>query len=514
MPLLAPGRMTMRRFLPFFIALAAMAAEAETPALPEVSAPLAETPTSHALLSAAHLKRPLDLAKYGYIETEYLVSGQARVFDWPENAKPSVLAAGPYTTRILVRRPKDHRRFSGVAILEPLNPSADIDLPIMWAESHEQFMADGHAWIGLTIKPNTIKALKNFDPVRYATVAMPNPRPAPACGDAQINPLSRPTTTADETGLAWDMISQAGVLLKSQAKANPLGRPASRVYMSGQSQTAGYARTYASVFGKDITTREGRPLFDAYLYSGSPPWQVPLHQCREDLPEGDPRLITAAAGVPVIEMFTQGDMGTNIQTRRADSDGPADLFRRYEIAGAAHVDPWEQYSFAADADTRRAKGRMATEADDGCTPKNVEPSDFPVRYVFNAAWRNLDEWVRKGIPAPHGVPLELRPEASKTFLPDAAFVEDPLGNARGGVRTPHVDVATARWIGAKSGPFRCLFYGYKLPFDAQKLKSLYGNRSGYVAKVRASVAELQSQRWLTVTDGAAIVREAGQLEIQ
>ena len=137
------------------------------------------------------------------------------------------LTEGPYVTRILVRRPQDARRFSGVVIVEPFNQSSGVDLPIMWAQSHEQFIADGHAWVGVTVKPSTVHALKRFDAIRYASLALANPRPAPSCETARINPLSGPATVADESGLAWDLLSQLGALLKSPAGKEVLGRPAS-----------------------------------------------------------------------------------------------------------------------------------------------------------------------------------------------------------------------------------------------------------------------------------------------
>ncbi len=84
----------------------------------------------------------------------------------------------------------------------------------------------------------------------------------------------------------------------------------------------------------------------------------------------------------------------------------------------------------------------------------------------------------------------------------------PWGNAKGGVRTPYVDVPTARWVGAKAGPFRCLFVGYKIDFDDAKLRSLYKNPDDYLTKVRASAARLERERWLTPADAAEIVREA------
>jgi len=79
--------------------------------------------------------QPIDLGRYGYVEEEFLVSGQARVFDWPAKDDLRVLAQGPYTTRILVRRPRTAKSSTGTAIVEPLNPTTPVDLPIMWAES-------------------------------------------------------------------------------------------------------------------------------------------------------------------------------------------------------------------------------------------------------------------------------------------------------------------------------------------------------------------------------------------
>lgn len=495
-------------------ALASGMSGAQEPPLPRMSGPLADTPASHAFLAAAHQRQPLDLDEHGYVEEEYLLSGDARVFAWPDGERPTELARGPYTTRVLVRRPKVPERFNGAAIVEGLNPSSPVDLPVMWAESHEHFIAAGYAWVGVTVKPNTIASLQRFDPERYAALAMPHPPDGPTCSAEEINSWSQPTTPADETGLAWDMLSQIGALLKSADTGNPLGGPAERLYLTGQSQTAGYARTYATVFGRTVTGPESGPIYDGYLYSGSPPWQVPLHQCMASFAPGDSRAITAAAGVPIIEIFAEGDIGTNVETRRPDSDAPPDLFRRYEVAGAAHTNPWEALSFPSAADMLRATGQAdAIAATDDCAPRDVEPSDFPIRYVLNAAWRNLDEWVRRGVAAPRAAPLELAPTADGPFQPERAFATDRHGNARGGVRTPYVDVPTARWVGAKVGEFRCMFAGYKYAFDPAALQRLYPSHDAYVAAVRASAVALEAERWLTPDDAAAIVREAEQARV-
>ena len=517
-------------FLLFACLLYSASANADQPTLPKISGPIAETPSSHAFLSSEHLNEPLDLIKYGYVEEEYLVSGDARVYDLPDvaGAPPRSLASGPYATRILIRRPKDDVKFNGTAIVEPLNPSTPVDLPIMWAEAHLQMMADGYAWVGVTIKPNTIKALKKFDPVRYAALAMPHPLGGPACNPADINSWAEPTTPADEMGLAWDILSEIGVLLKTKLADNPLTRPAERLYMTGQSQTANYSRTYATLFGRVEKGPKGVALYDGYFYSGSPPVQIPINQCwknsksnvdffeHEKSPSSNGAQLTGPAGVPVIEILAQGDIGTNTGTERPDSDKAPDLFRRYEVAGAPHVDLWETKSFASDQDTLRAAGvpRPTANVDAAqCEPQNVTRSDFPTRYVFDAALRILDKWVRNDSTAPHASRLELQPGAAGDFQPDRAFVLDEYGNAKGGVPTPYIMVPTARWIGAMTPGLACMGKGYTVKFNKSALKKLYPAHQDYVSKIQKNVETLESQGWLTPTAGAAIIDEAAQSKI-
>jgi hypothetical protein len=482
------------------------AATASTPALPSVR-PAGDIAGAFGAASRQNL--PQDLSRAGYVEAEYVVSGRARLYDWPApgEAAPRVLGDGPYVTRILVRRPRDPRRFSGTAVVEPFNPSAAVDLPIMWAQSSAQFIADGHAWVGITVKPVALLALRRFDPVRYGALAMANPEPAPRCAAASINPLSGPATPAEESGLAWDIISQVGALLKDPAAAAVLGAPATRLYLTGQSQSAGYARTWASVFARGTSAAVGGPLYDGYLYSGSPPWQVPLHQCRPDLATGDPRLLTPPVGVPVIELFAEGDVGTNLSTRRLDADVAPDLFRRYEVAGAPHVDSFETRALPRAADVLRAGGRAVTGDDPACAPAGVEASDFRNRHAFNAAWRNLDAWVRDGRAAPKAPWLRVKPGVTESgFDPATAFETDAAGNAAGGVRSLDVDVPRVRWIGAKRGGFSCMFYGYRLPLPEAELVRRYPDPEAYRRGLRRRADELAEMRWLTPEDRREALR--------
>lgn len=485
------------------------AAHAAEPAVATLTGPLAGAGGGVAFAAAARQTVPFDLGAAGYVEEEYLLRGRARVLDWPQQAggAPVVLAEGPYVTRVLVRRPAQRRRFSGTVIVEPYNPSASVDLPIMWAQSHPQFVADGMAWVGVTIKPVALRALQKFDPVRYADLSFANPRAGNSCDAASMNPLSGPGSPADETGLAWDILTQLGHALKGEGGATRLMPwPAQRLYMTGQSQSAAYARTWATLFGARENGPDGKPLYAGYLYSGSPPWQVPLHQCRADLPEGDPRLITPPVGVPVIELFAEGDLGTNIVSRRPDSDRAPDLFRRYEVAGAAHVDTWELRSLPNAEDTVRAGGREAGSTP-GCTPDGLPTSDFPIRHAFNASWRHLDRWVRQGRAPPRAAPLELA-DPRGGLPPERLFLHDANGNARGGVRSVAIDVPLTRWVGAKQGSLNCMFQGYRLPLAEGRLAELYPTQADYLRQVRRRAAALEREGWLTPQDRRALIEEA------
>lgn len=487
--------------------LASTLAWAAPAALPQRVQLLPVLPDSHAFLAAAYQTVPIDLAEQGYVEEEYLLAGSAGIYNWPEGSAPVAVASGPYTTRILVRRPLETRRFSGTVIVEGLNPSTPVDLPIMWGHSHRQFIADGHVWVGVSVKPYTLRSLRRFDPARYGELAMAHPAGGPVCAETAINRWSQPTTPDEETGLAWDILTQTGALLKSADASNPLPRPAERLYMTGQSQTAGYARTWASVFARHTEGPDGGPLYDGFLYSGSPPWQVPLHQCAAGFADEDPRSHTAAAGVPVIELFAEGDIGTNIVSRRADSDLAPDLYRRHEVAGASHVDLWEARSFANAADTLRATGQEA-ESPLVCMPADVKDTDFPARLAINAAWRHLEDWVRSGTVAPRSQPLQLRMPLRTPFDPETAFVVDAAGNAVGGVRSPQVEVPLARYVGAKTGAFSCMFDGYMYPFDSERLRSLHGSEQDYLREVEASARRLQLEGWLTPEDEQEAVAAA------
>ena len=93
---------------------------AATP-VPTVTGPIPVSATSYPFGAADHTLVPQNLKSLGYIEEEFLISGNANVYDWNGLGPASIRVANArYTTRVLVRRPINRSRFSGHVAVEML----------------------------------------------------------------------------------------------------------------------------------------------------------------------------------------------------------------------------------------------------------------------------------------------------------------------------------------------------------------------------------------------------------
>src|SRR3954451_17549399 len=87
------------------LGVACASAAAEATPLPHVTGPLPVTATSYPFGAAGHTLVPEDLSKGGYVEEEYIVSGNANVDPWPVPGRAVVRPPDPlYTPRLPVRR--------------------------------------------------------------------------------------------------------------------------------------------------------------------------------------------------------------------------------------------------------------------------------------------------------------------------------------------------------------------------------------------------------------------------
>jgi hypothetical protein len=495
--------------------VAAAAAAAATP-IPQVAGPLAVTGSSHPFGGAAWQMRPQDLAAGGYVEEEYRVSGKAAVYEWGAGNKAVVRTAdAPYTTRVIVRRPIKPTRMSGTVVVEPLNPSNLFDLNIGWAMSGDQFMRNGDVWVGFTSKPVAVQALKTFDPVRYGSLSWENPLPL---GDPRnctnIQTIVDPPAVrsrATEDGLVWDILSQIGTWLKSDAVSNPLvdghgarrGSQVDRAYGFGYSQTGSMLITYINAIQPRVVADEGEPIFDGYFVGvagGGFIGAAPLNQCTPVPPLGDPRRSLRNAGVPVLQMMSQSDYLIGIASRQPDGDMPPDLYRHYEMAGAAHATPDELF-YSARTEDIVAAGRAVPPMSCNEGPR----SRFPNRIFIDAALQNIDLWSRRGLPAPPG--RDILVEGGRPVL-------DEFGNVLGGLRSPYLDVPTSTWLASSTGASFCFIAGHELTLDQATLDELYKTRGAYVRAVARDVHELVADRYITRFDGQAMIREAAQTDIR
>jgi hypothetical protein len=108
-------------------------------------------------------------------------------------------------------------------------------------------------------------------------------------------------------------------------------------------------------------------------------------------------------------------------------------------------------------------------------------------YVVMAALWNLDRWIREG-EAPPEAP-RLKALASDKPGAPPRFVLDAVGNVQGGIRTPWVDVPTARLSGLGLGdPLGAALFGVTEPFDQEMLNKLYPTgRAEYLKKFGKSL---------------------------
>lgn len=469
--------------------------------IPDVSAALPVTATSYPFGAANETGVPEDLSKVGYVEHEYLVSGRANVYTWPAPGPAKVRTANaPYTTRILVRQPKDPRRFSGRVIVEMLNPSNLFDLNIGWAMMHRQMIRDGDAWVGITAKPISIDALKTFDPKRYANLSMANPLPLTDPRNCQTVASDSSRTT--ENGLVWDIYSQVGVWVRSHAASNPLFGGHSRVkkvYGFGYSQTGGYMYDYINAISPLARRAGGKSIYDGYIVAvagGAFAGLYPINQCEPAPPVGDPRRQFHDVGVPIIHFMSQSDYLAGIASRRPDSDVRVDRYRGYEMAGAGHATPDELYYAAKPSDILKA-GRAVPPASCNEGPR----SRFPSWMFFDAGLRNLDAWVTYGVKPPRVSPITVQ---------NGAPVLDQYGNVQGGLRSPFLDVPTSVWSGTSTGASFCFIAGHESPFSATQLHALYSSQADYVSKVQADVDGLVDQGVITQPDGDSLAFLATQ----
>ncbi|MCJ7672053.1 MAG: hypothetical protein MUP67_08380, partial [Acidimicrobiia bacterium] len=263
-------------------------------------------------------------------------------------------------------------------------------------------------------------------------------------------------------------------------KAGPLaGFPVERVIGAGQSQGAIYLTTYVNA----IQPRD--KVFDGFLlhsrFSGAANLTKAPPAAAGTRPPSlmpSPSRIRTDTGVPVLTFETEFEVasGRFVNDRQPDTK----MLRLWEVAGTSHFDTYGAPGFGyQDLGDGQAERDLLDPAKLSGGPLNCSPAinSGGAYLVLNAAFSQLERWIRDGTPPPKGPRLDV------TAGTAPAVNRDERGIGLGGIRTPLVEapIATLSSEGATGGTF-CRVFGTTVPFDAATLASLYPTHADYVAK--------------------------------
>ncbi|MCE7796681.1 hypothetical protein LWE61_08920 [Sphingobium sufflavum] len=460
------------------LTLSLTAAQAQTPPAP-AKAPAAQSPTVKAVPGKPVLLiGGYDLSALGYQASEYFVNGTATSYRLPGAATGdgqwdvTPAAKADYATRIVVILPTDAAKFNGTVLVEWLNVTGGQDTPADWMVAHREIVRKGYGYVAVSAQKVGVeggdtpmqaggKPLKVSSPERYGSLSHP--------GDA----------------FSYDIFSQAGALLKAPGASGLLGSlMPRRVVALGESQSAAFLTTYVNAVDPLAKVYDGFLVHSRFGSSAAVdgsrmiegPGAMPKHvRFRRDL------------RVPVLTVITETDLlGARLSGYHASRQPDTDRLRVWEIAGAAHADGYLFGGSFIDSGLR-SNAELArifvpsTRSMAGAMDKPYNPG-MTQHYVVQAALAGLDGWLRSG-KAPASTPrLELATGGTEGVAPTLAV--DANGLAKGGIRTPWVDVPTMRMTGyGNSGSFVAMLAGVGEAFDAAKLAQLYPQgKADYVGR--------------------------------
>jgi hypothetical protein len=419
----------------------------------------------------------VDLAKVGYEQHEYLASGAATTYsmqgaparDGRWTFTPAGTAA--YRTRVLVRRPVDASKFSGNVLVEWLNVSGGVDADPDWASAHEAITRQGDVWVGVsaqrigvtggpvlvsvpgTGQDVTGKGLVGIDPARYGTLQHP--------GD----------------GYSFDIFTQVGRAVRAGAALG--GLQPKHVLAIGESQSAFALVTY--VDGVQPLTH----AFDGFLVHSRGAAGLPIAAPGKyaDIAGSigrTPAIFRTDTTVPILDVQTETDVGSildSVAARQPDSN----RFRLWEVAGTAHAD-------------KHLIGAVAPSLDCG-----VPINNGAMHVVVKAALHALEAWVDDGTAPPTAPRLQLDDNGK--------VARDADGIARGGIRTPPVDVPVdvVSGLPGPSSSVICLLLGSTRPLPASRIAQLYPSRAEYLQRFTADADKDIAAGFVLPQDRAALL---------
>ncbi len=371
-----------------------------------------------------------DMAHFAYEAKEYHVSGTAN--------------GQPYRTRIVIRKPIDNGRFSGLVLAESMHPSGNA---WMFHFTHRYSMDAGH--IALDILTTTHVPFAEFNQERYKDLRV-------------------------EQGQAPEILAQVGALMKSSERGSPLaGLPLRKMILAGSSASAGALINYLPAH-MVYRLADMKPIYDGFLPTST---GATIRQI----------------DVPMIQVPTLTEVAGGNATARQDGDEPGNQFRVYEFAGMAHIDsrdavayypnpcklPISRFPMAAYMSV--ALDHLWRWVDKGTVPPKADRILVDRNVANDGSLMALDEHgnPRGGIRTPYvDVPAKKYGVRNEGAVP-------PIPNAH-----PFVAVR-----GEAAQNQLCGLAGYEIGFTPAQLRKLYRDTKDYQTRVARSVDALTKQGW-------------------
>lgn len=387
-----------------------------------------------------------DLGHFNYIVKEYFVSGIAQ--------------GRPYTTRVLVRRPSDMTKFSGIVVAEPMHFTGN---SWMFHFLHTYVMAQGH--VSFEIVTSSLPLFTQANAERYKSLEF---------ADAQAN----------------EILAQAGVLMKSN-RLLP-GFPLRKMILMGTSASAALVNAYLPAH-MIYRTADMKPIYDGFLPT-SMGGTAPIMK----------------VDVPVIMMPTMTevvqDAGTGNRYRRPDGDAAGDQFRIYEVAGLAHNDSRVNPVYDPDPCkfpvSRFPQGmgiaigldHLIQWVDKGKNPPHAEYITVDNETKNDSSVLALDAYgnAKGGVRNPY------------VDVPARRYVTPNEPNPK---PIPNPSPLTA----AASVQLFCNIAGYEQPLTKEQLAMLYKNKKDYQDKVEKRTTQLIKEGWISAVYKDLILADAAKV---
>ena len=395
------------------------------------------------------------LSRLGYVEEEYFFQGTATRYNTPNLADGVAVSTGhPYKSRLIVRRPESASKWNGIVIVEWVNVTSGYNLDLLWETSREYLTREGYAYVGVSAQRVGVQqapyGLTAWSPTRYGTLDV-------TAGGA-----------ITDDSLSYDIFSQAGQAIRSRPELLGGVQPL-MLLAAGASQSSSRLTLYYN------SVQPLHKIYDGFfLHTLGGPFRTDVRAKMLRINTENEVPLLNAAGI-----------------RQPDSN----TFRSWELAGASHVGYWFM------------NYRQGLVARDGLAPFNLscdkQPlSHVPHRFVLNAGYEHLVDWVRTGKRPPSAQPIQV------TSLSPLVIPRDANGHVFGGIRLAETDAPTATNTGVNSGAAFCVLYGSHEPFGAAKISALYPTHEAYVHAVRQVTNRNVKEGFVLEEDAKEIIRDA------